>query len=115
MSMAVTRSRDQHETRPGRLAVVAASLEDLHGPVSGKAVLPLRLFWSPAGRVWDLDDTEILQAMYEAVLGGAIVEEELADWLDGARLAAVWPDLYLPRGVRQAWEERHPQLRAAAA
>ncbi|MGH3222966.1 MAG: hypothetical protein ACRDPY_30470 [Streptosporangiaceae bacterium] len=30
-------------------------------------------------------------------------------------LNAVWPQLHLPKGVRQAWEERHPQLRATAA
>ena len=94
---------------------MAASLADLHGPVCGKHVLPLRLYWSPPGRVWDLDDAELLQAMYEVVLGEAIREAELEDWLDGERLASVWPDLFLPKGVRQAWEERYPQLRAAAA
>jgi len=26
----------------------------------------------------------------------------------------VWPDLFLPRGVRQAWEDRFPVLCAAA-
>ena len=26
-----------------------------------------------------------------------------------------WPELYLPRGVRPAWEDQHPALRAAAA
>jgi hypothetical protein len=38
---------------------------------------------------------------------------ELARWLNGPRLAETWRDLYLPRGVRQAWEERHEVLRAA--
>jgi len=33
---------------------------------------------------------------------------------DGDTLIALWPDLYLPKGVRQAWEDRHPVLRAAA-
>jgi hypothetical protein len=94
---------------------VAASLADLHGPVAGKVTLPLRLYWSSPGRVFDLDDRDLLQAMYEIVLGEAIRESEFADWLDCERLAAVWADLYLPRGVRRAWEERHPQLRAAAA
>jgi hypothetical protein len=27
----------------------------------------------------------------------------------------VWADLYLPKGVRQAWEDQHPDLRAARA
>jgi hypothetical protein len=105
----------QFMARPGRPAVVAASLADLHGPVVGKAVLPLRLFWSPPGRVFDLDYPESLRAMYERVLGEAIRADELAEWLNGDRLIAVWPDLYLPKGTRRAWEERFPQLRAAAA
>jgi len=108
-------SRRMHEARPGRRAVVAASLGDLHGPVGGKVTLPLRLFWCPEGRVWDLDNPEEIEAMYERVLGQAIRVEELAEWLDGERLVAVWADLYLPRGVRRAWEERHPALRAAVA
>jgi hypothetical protein len=35
-------------------------------------------------------------------------------YLNGDRLISLWPDLYLPREVRQAWEEQHPVLRAAA-
>ena len=38
---------------------------------------------------------------------------ELAGWLNGPRLVETWRDLYLPRGVRQAWEEHHEVLRAA--
>jgi hypothetical protein len=30
-------------------------------------------------------------------------------------LIALWPDLYLPKGIRLAWEDQHPALRAAAA
>ena len=65
--------------------------------------------------MFDLDDPDMLQAMYEIVLGEAICLEELAAWLNGDRLAIVWPRLYLPKGVRRAWEEQHPVLRAAAA
>lgn len=109
------RTRGGHQARPGRRALVAADLADLRGPVHGRVTLPLRLFWSPPGRVFDLDDPDMLRAMYEIVLGEAIRPEELTDWLNGDRLAAVWPRLYLPKGVRQAWEERHPVLRAATA
>lgn len=108
------RARRRYQARPGRRAVVAADLADLRGPERGTVVLPLRLFWSPAGRVWNLDNPDIAQAMYEHVLGQAIREEELATWLNGGRLAEMWPRLYLPRGVRRAWEERHPSLRGAA-
>lgn len=78
-------------------------------------VLPLRLFWSPPGRVFDLADPYLLRSMYQVVLGEAIRLEELTTYLNGDKLAAVWPGLYLPKGVRRAWEERHPRLHAAAA
>jgi hypothetical protein len=113
MGIAVTDRRDQ--ARPGRRVVVAADLADLRGPVSGEHVLPLRLYWSPPGRVWRLDEAESLRLMYRYVLGEAIRAEELAEHLNGDQLVAVWPDLILPRAVRRAWEERHPQLAAASA
>jgi hypothetical protein len=53
--------------------------------------------------------------MYEIVLGEAISLEELSSYLNGNRLAAIWPELYLPKGVRRAWEDRHAVLRAARA
>ena len=40
---------------------------------------------------------------------------ELTTYLNRGRLIAVWPDLFLPRDVRQAWEDQHPALRHAAA
>ena len=104
-----------YEARPGRSVLVVRDLADLRGPASGAAVLPLRLYWSPAGRVFDLDDPFMLRSMYQVVLGEAIHAEELTGYLNRDTLLAVWPDLYLPKGVRQAWEERHPALRAAGA
>lgn len=94
---------------------MVSDLADLRGPVSGKVTLPLRLWWRPSGRVWDLDDPEILQAMYEAVLTEAVSEDELRTWLNGERLISVWAELFVPGGVRRSWEERHPVLRAGAA
>ena len=52
--------------------------------------------------------------MYQVVLREAIRAEELTSYVKRDKLIAVWPDLYLPKGVRWAWEERHPVLRAAA-
>lgn len=57
----------------------------------------------------------MLRSMYQVVLGEAIRVEELTAYLNRDRLLAVWRDLYLPRGVRRAWEERHPVLRAVPA
>jgi hypothetical protein len=102
-----------YQARPGRKTIVAADLAGLRGPAGGTVELPLRLFWCP-DRTFDLDDPEMLRWMYQNVLREAIREEELTSYLDGDTLVAVWRDLALPRGVRRAWEDRHPVLRAAA-
>ena len=105
--------RALYEARPGRGAIVAADLADLHGPVTGTVELPLRLFWNP-DRTFDLDDPDMLAWMYENVLREATRAEDLTSYLDRGTLVARWPDLFLPRGVRRAWEDRHPVLRPAA-
>jgi hypothetical protein len=92
---------------------VAADLADLRGPTAGPVELPLRLFWYP-DRTFDLDEPGMLRWVYQTVLREASRPEDLAAYLDGDTLIAVWRDLFLPKGVRQAWEERHPALRAAA-
>jgi hypothetical protein len=108
--------RAPYQARPGRRAVVAHHLADLHGPVTGTVELPNRLFWQPDRHV-DLDAPGLLTWMYETVLREAATVDELCTWLHGPTLVRLWPDLYLPAGVRQAWEERHPVLpgRAGAA
>jgi prevent-host-death family protein len=99
--------------RPGRAGLVAARLADLRGPAHGVVELPLRLFWSTPDRTFDLDQPSRLQAMYEAVLREASRPDDLTGYLNGQVLVAVWPELFLPKGVRRAWEDRHPALRAA--
>lgn len=101
--------------RAGQQVLVAGDLADLHGPAGGTVELPLRLFWSAPDRRFDLDDPDELRSMYEKVLRAAIRAEELAGYLNGGRLAEVWPDLFLPADVRRAWEDRHPVLRPAPA
>jgi hypothetical protein len=105
----------QHPSRPGRRALVAAELDSLRGPVSGKVQLPLRLFWSLPDHQFDLDDPDTRRWYYETVLREASRPDDLTTYLDDATLVRLWPELYLPRGVRRAWEERHPSLRAAVA
>jgi hypothetical protein len=92
---------------------VAVRLSDLTGPTGGVVELPHRLFWQPDRRV-DLDNPALLAWMYETVLREAAAAHELHAWLDGPTLVRLWPDLFLPRGVRQAWEDHHPQLRVEA-
>jgi prevent-host-death family protein len=107
--------RTRYQARPGRRVLVVTDLADLRGPASGTVTLPLRLFWSPPGHEFDLSKPFMLQSMYQTVLGEAIRPDELTTYLNGDTLAAVWRDLFLPRGVRQAWEEYHPVLRIASA
>jgi hypothetical protein len=105
----------QHAARPGRRALVVADLGSLRGPVSGEVRLPLRLFWSLPDHQFDLDDPDTRRWYYETVLREASRPDDLTVYLDGATLVRLWPELYLPKGVRRAWEERHPSLRAAVA
>jgi len=105
----------RHLARPGRRALVATDLADLHGPAGGTAELPLRLFWSLPDHRFDLDDPDARRWYYETVLREASRPDDLTDYLDGATLAVLWPGLFLPKGVRRAWEERHPALQAAVA
>lgn len=103
-------------SRPGRRALVAADLSTLRGPVSGVVTLPHRLVWAPPPiNQFDLDDGFDRMHMYEIVLREAVQPTELQTWLDGDLLARLWPTLYLPRGVRQAWEAEHPGLAAVIA
>ena len=100
-------------SRPGHQVLVAASLADLQGPTHGAVELPIWLFWYP-DRTFDLDEPGMLPWVYQIVLREASSTEDLG-YLNGDMLSAVWSDLYLPRDVRQAWEDQHPALRAAAA
>jgi hypothetical protein len=107
------------ETRQGRAGarhrrvVVAPRLDELHGPTSGVVELPNRLLWRPDRHV-DLDNPAILAWMYAVVLREAATVDELRTWLDGDTLVRLWPEIYLPRWVRRAWRDRHPQLGAYA-
>jgi hypothetical protein len=49
------------------------------------------------------------------VLRESVQPEDLTRYLDAGTLVALWPDLRLPAGVRQAWEERRPVLQTAGA
>lgn len=103
--------RAPRQARPGRRALVATDLAVLAGPTTGTVELPLRLFWCP-DRTFDLDAPGMLAWMYQTVLREATRPEDLTAFLDRDTLVALWPDLVLPRGVRAAWEEQHPVLRA---
>lgn len=73
------------------------------GPARGMVGLPLQLFWSPPGRVFDLDRPFMVQSMYWVVLGEAIRAEELTTYLNRDVLLAAGqlPDMAGP-GDRRA-------------
>ena len=104
-----------YQARPGRRALVIDDLADLRGPVAGSVKLPLRLFWSLPDHWFDLDDPDMRRWYYQTVLREASRAEDLTTHLDGATLASLWPGLFLPKGVRRAWEERHKSLRATVS
>jgi hypothetical protein len=101
------------EARPGRRALVISDLAGLRGPQHGTVELPLWLYWSGPSPVFDLDHPALRRWLYEIVLREASRPEDLTGYLNRDTLTALWPELYLPRGVRQAWEEQHPVLRQA--
>jgi len=102
-----------YEARPGLPVLVITELADLRGPAGGKIVLPSRLFPDAAGTVADLDEPVLLAEVYQTVLTEAGGAHELAAHLNGPRLIEAWADLFLPEGVRRAWEEVHPVLAVA--
>jgi DNA invertase Pin-like site-specific DNA recombinase len=103
-----------YQARPGRRVLVIDDLADLRGPTAGAVELPLRLFWSLPNHRFDLDDPDMRLWYYQTVLREASRAEDLSTHLDAATLVSLWPDLYLPKGVRRAWEERHQSLQEKA-
>ena len=101
-----------YQARPGRRVLVIDDLADLRGPAEGTVELPLRLFWSLPDHRFDLDEPDMRRWYYQTVLREASRAEDLTAFLDAATLVSLWPELYLPKGVRRAWEEHHPALRA---
>lgn len=88
---------------------VATALTDLDGPTFGKVELPSWIAWGPR-RVYDLADCADQCRLYEIVLHEAADPTELATFVNGALLRELWPDLWLPRQLRERWEATFPEL-----
>ena len=101
-----------YQARPGRRVLVIDDLADLRGPTGGSIELPLRLFWSAPGHRFALADHDMRLWYYQTVLREASRPDDLTAYLDGPTLVRLWPELYLPKGVRRGWEEAHPALRS---
>jgi transcriptional regulator with XRE-family HTH domain len=65
--------------------------------------LPLGLNWSRPGAVFRLSDRRQRARCYEIVLREG-APADLLRYVDGALLVDLWPDLVLPRAVREAWQ-----------
>lgn len=97
-----------------RHVVVAPDLQALRGPLQGQWQLPPHLD-SSAPAVFDFARPRDLEEAYQLVLLEASSTADLEQWLDGEQLLRLWPELYLPRVVRVAWQSQHPQLARVGA
>jgi hypothetical protein len=97
-----------------RHVVVAPDLTALCGPLVGRWQLPLHLDAS-ARATFDFALAADREQAYQLVLLEAGSIADLEQWLDGDELLRLWPDLYLPRVVRAAWQDRHPALARVGA
>ncbi|HEY6276274.1 MAG TPA: helix-turn-helix transcriptional regulator [Streptosporangiaceae bacterium] len=79
----------------------------------GRVRLPLHLDWSQSGREFDLSDRRQRARVYEIVLREG-VGEDIRDYIDGALLVDLWPDLVLPAPVRRAWQPLIDAVRGRA-
>jgi hypothetical protein len=91
--------------------VIADRLELLRGPVTGTVRLPTHLKWSGSTH-YDLAVPGRIVDLYRTVLNEAATPDDLHTWLDQTTLTTLWPRLWLPAAVRQAWEARFPELLA---
>jgi hypothetical protein len=98
-----------------RPVLVAVSLADLRGPSSGVVELPLHLFWSGTDGRFSLDNPSGRRQVYQIVLREARRPDDLATFLNGGMLTALWAGIFLPEVVRKAWEDQHPALRPPTA
>jgi excisionase family DNA binding protein len=108
---AVTEQRRYADHRP--YPDPPARLADLTGPTAGVVELPITIDWGPK-RGYDLGRDADRRVVYEMVLQEAADAEEVARYVNGAVLVQVWPRLWLPRRVRQRWEERFSELTRVA-
>ena len=108
----MTHQVDTERPRFRRPFVVPDSLDDLRGPATGMVTIPHSVFWAkPEPVVIDVENDRVLWSMYREVLGSAVELEDLITVVNKDHLIRLWPELIWDRMVRQAWEDRFPELR----
>ena len=87
---------------------VADDLDDLDGPSTGLVELPLGLEWSTRLPI-RLDDPNSVLSGYATVLREAKHEDDFK-YLNRQILIRIWPEIFLPQAIREAWSQRFPEL-----
>jgi transcriptional regulator with XRE-family HTH domain len=88
----------------GRVAYVPDHLPRLPVERALRRVrLPLDLNWSQPGREFDLSDRRQRARVYEIVLREGAADD-ITEYIDGALLADLWPELVLAAPVRREWQ-----------
>ena len=84
---------------------VPRDLNALRGPLSGVVRLPLRIYSSGLGpeRTWNLADEDERVTFYKVVLTGGDADD-ICRYVNLGELRRLWPRLWLPPYVREAWE-----------
>ncbi|KOV57849.1 hypothetical protein [Streptomyces sp. MMG1121] len=91
------------------------SLEELAGPTAGTVDLPLHVVWS-GRRSYGLSQPRSRMSLYRTVLAEG-QRQDLIAFLNRDLLIAQWPILrtLISRPLRDAWENRFPELPADKA
>lgn len=97
--------------RYAKPVVAPERLDLLRGPTSGVVRLPVHLDWSGQSE-YNLDNPGRIIDFYRAVINEASSPDDLHTYLNHAALLRLWSYMWLPRIVRQTWEERFPELAA---
>ncbi|MEV4318487.1 helix-turn-helix transcriptional regulator [Actinocrispum sp. NPDC049592] len=93
----------EHVTPRGRPFTTLSHLPRLPLDVAFATVtLPPHLNWSDPDQRFDLADRGDRALVYEIVLSEGVADD-IQTYVDGALLVDLWPDLVLPRGIREAW------------
>ena len=89
---------------------VVDNLDDLTGPSEGTLKLPVHLDWSEFSS-YNISRPNRLRSLYATVLREAASEQDIISYVNAQLLKREWLSLNLPRAIRSAWEQRHPELR----
>lgn len=67
-------------------------------------VLPLHLNWSTTGQQFDLRNRRQRLHCYEILLREGD-GRDIMTYIDGVLLVDLWPEMYLPRAIKNAWTQ----------